>query len=166
MKNFQSEINRIVPATLPALLLTLRFRDAFLAGVCVGVGCWVTIIFFRLTRNLFPKILLEVAFVLWLIALAQMMWYWKELSPYWVISLFLLAFNEVLKGAATPHFMEKSFDEKSYFFGDPYLFGRDSANFRGSFIDWYFSTTHRLFFITCGRRFFGESNETESHLKV
>lgn len=102
MKNFQSEINRIVPATLPALLLTLRFRDAFLAGVCVGVGCWVTIIFFRLTRNLFPKILLEVAFVLWLIALAQMMWYWKELSPYWVISLFLLAFNEVLKGAATP----------------------------------------------------------------
>ena len=93
----------ILLAALPVLFLTLDLWKAFWIGAVTTLSYWLTLLFFHLTAALFPKRLLLAALLLWLAALAQVVWDVRHLNPLWVASVFWLVHQD---------FLDRSVEEK------------------------------------------------------
>lgn len=82
---------KVVLAVLPVLGSCLDVRGALATGLA-GMGVfWMTGLFFQAAGRGFPGRFLKTAFVLWLAVLAHTGWALFHLSPWWAISLYLLA---------------------------------------------------------------------------
>lgn len=85
-------------AVLPLLVVRLSFQDGCFHGLILCIGFWLTLLFFRWSRPLFPKPLLSWALIAWYLALALIGAYRWEFRPFWVVSLALLTYQEVTRG--------------------------------------------------------------------
>jgi len=75
---------------LPVLASTVTFQGAFEAGMLVSLVLWATLLFFSITRGLFPARLFKAALILWAAALAQIGYEVLEIFPLWAVSLLIL----------------------------------------------------------------------------
>lgn len=79
----------ILLAVCPALFLASRSEHAALYGALLCFEWWGTVLFFRLTRPLFPPPLLTLSLVLWLAFFGEMN-LMLGMGPAWTASLALL----------------------------------------------------------------------------
>ena len=102
MKLPESLFSRLLLAYLPFMLYPYGLLKAGVAALWIVLFLWTTVVFFWLTRRLFPERSLKPAFFLWLIVWAQAMWTLTKLPPYWIASVFFLAPVSFLEDAVKP----------------------------------------------------------------
>lgn len=83
-------------ALLPMLLETNRFQHIFVTLAAVFFGLASAAFLFRTCGFLFPKRLERTALILWITFLAQAGWYLWDLKPFWAMSLYWLAADDIL----------------------------------------------------------------------
>ena len=95
MKSNTASEHLIFFACLPVLSQPLAGASGCLAAILIGFGWWLTALFFKLTEKLFPEKLLPLSILLWTVSLAQIVFYLAPLSPFWVLSVLILASDEM-----------------------------------------------------------------------
>ncbi len=90
MKIPEKLFSRTILASLPFLIYTFWLYEAVGVALLTVLVFWGTVFFFWYTRRFFPGRFLKAAFLLWLLAWAQALWTLAHLSPFWILSVFLL----------------------------------------------------------------------------
>ena len=84
-------------AALPVLANLLDFYHALWIGGLIVLGFWGTVLFFRFAAAFLPETIRGWVRILWFAALAQAGWYFWDLAPMWVMSVFLLGSEEEIR---------------------------------------------------------------------
>jgi len=93
MKNSEQTFLGIVLAALPLLHEADSFNTALKISGLVAAAFWMTVIFFRITRPLFPQKLLGISMILWIAAWTESILTYrsgKGLPPFCSLSLLVL----------------------------------------------------------------------------
>jgi len=105
-----SFLTKVVLVALPLLAARLHFQEACFLGLVLCLSFWGSLLFFYFTERLFPKPALAWAVLAWILALGEISWYAWGFKPFWVASLTLLLYDEIVTGK----YLEREFF-KTYF---------------------------------------------------
>jgi hypothetical protein len=111
----------VLLATLPIMGDFSPFNHALILECVVVLSLWISSLVFIFFRPLFPKKLFSVAWLLFLLTLAQIQYYFFALNPLWTLSVLIL---KPLQDVQDFYTTKKTFDflKDSFLRGSIFLF--------------------------------------------
>ena len=90
MKRRSVFLIRVIAAALLLIPQTQSFREIGVYALIVTSALWILTAFFHFTRPLFPKLFFHFVLLAAVLTAGQLLWYYLDLAPFWILSLLLL----------------------------------------------------------------------------